>query len=516
VCDDKNACTTDFCDPLIGCTAKNVADATPCADASCSGVNYTGQSLCATGKCVAPAVKVCDDKLECTTDTCDAKTACGAVNVAWGTDCKSGPTGFVNQFCVGSMCTGLQGVVSAVPGGSNGKLSDVGRLGKGPINASGWSGLSWQNYNTSGLMFEISAVNLGLAARGNAVNWGNTQVNAFAANLAVGSWNNYQYFHDMTQTATAGFWTSNNNANLYNNNYSYGTAAVDLIPGGGTYVYGGSYTNQNNYNSLSRLTFANNNWGNPVTMLVAASPFNCGSQANQVRMRVADIYAADGTNVFVAGTAYTGGNVATNATVAFWDGNTSTNCANIGNFNGIAWTNSAVHNGDFSAPLSIDTMVGELRAVHGTSAKNVMTGGALGSLFSFDGLIWKQQKPAYTGMPVAWSSAFDVKSIAMVDTHAWVGGEYYYLSGTMCRSFFLLHGTLVDGNWVWDKLLITNASFATCSGNNTEFTSMGRIWIDPQSGSLYVVGAQGTDNNGGVVSTNTTQSRPFVGRIVLK
>jgi hypothetical protein len=64
--------------------------------------------------------------------------------------------------------------------------------------------------------------------------------------------------------------------------------------------------------------------------------------------------------------------------------------------------------------------------------------------------------------------------------------------------------------------LITNASFATCSGNNTEFTSMGRIWIDPQSGSLYVVGAQGTDNNGGVVSTNTTQSRPFVGRIVLK
>lgn len=73
VCNDKNPCTTDSCDPVKGCIA------TPAAGAPCDDVNActTGDKCDAAGKCQAGTFTCqcqndagCDDANACTTDKC--------------------------------------------------------------------------------------------------------------------------------------------------------------------------------------------------------------------------------------------------------------------------------------------------------------------------------------------------------------------------------------------------------------------------------------------------------------
>ena len=74
-CDDKNPCTTDSCNPALGCVY--AANSAPCDDAN----PCTLGDACAAGGCKAGVAKNCDDANACTTDTCDSKTgACTYVN----------------------------------------------------------------------------------------------------------------------------------------------------------------------------------------------------------------------------------------------------------------------------------------------------------------------------------------------------------------------------------------------------------------------------------------------------
>jgi hypothetical protein len=66
LCDDKNPCTDDSCDVKKGC--QYVPNTAPC-DADSNAC--TQNDKCASGSCVAGALKVCDDKEVCTQDTCD-------------------------------------------------------------------------------------------------------------------------------------------------------------------------------------------------------------------------------------------------------------------------------------------------------------------------------------------------------------------------------------------------------------------------------------------------------------
>ena len=69
VCDDKNGCTDDSCDPKQGClAAPNVA---PCDD----GDMCTSMDVCAAGAC-GGAVVECDDDNVCTMDSCDPALGC--------------------------------------------------------------------------------------------------------------------------------------------------------------------------------------------------------------------------------------------------------------------------------------------------------------------------------------------------------------------------------------------------------------------------------------------------------
>ena len=67
-CVDKNPCTTDACDPKLGCTFKN--NANYCED----GNKCTEKDKCKAGKCTAGVTKDCGDGKECTVDICFPKS----------------------------------------------------------------------------------------------------------------------------------------------------------------------------------------------------------------------------------------------------------------------------------------------------------------------------------------------------------------------------------------------------------------------------------------------------------
>ena len=70
VCDDGDACTSDFCDALLGCQHSNNTAA--CDD----GNACTTRDTCSGGRCVGGPPRDCDDGDLCTDDTCDAVSGC--------------------------------------------------------------------------------------------------------------------------------------------------------------------------------------------------------------------------------------------------------------------------------------------------------------------------------------------------------------------------------------------------------------------------------------------------------
>ena len=97
-CNDKNACTDDLCHLVLGCGHNNNSAA--CAD----GNPCTNLDICSGGKCTAPGVVVCDDKNGCTDDSCDPKSGCVFNNNA--KICSDGVGCTINDTCAGGKCAG--------------------------------------------------------------------------------------------------------------------------------------------------------------------------------------------------------------------------------------------------------------------------------------------------------------------------------------------------------------------------------------------------------------------------
>ena len=104
-CDDKNACTTDACDPKAGgCKYEAKKDGDLCSD----GDICTQKDACAKGKCEGATPK-CDDGNACTTDSCNSTTgACGVVTVANGGKCDDGDACSGDDACQAGVCSGKQ------------------------------------------------------------------------------------------------------------------------------------------------------------------------------------------------------------------------------------------------------------------------------------------------------------------------------------------------------------------------------------------------------------------------
>lgn len=95
-------CSTGICNLDNGlCFAKDLPD-----DTTCSGDNCTVATKCAAGKC-AGTPKPCDDKNSCTTDSCDPGLGCvhGAQH---GLACDDGDKCTEADFCAKGVCLGKQ------------------------------------------------------------------------------------------------------------------------------------------------------------------------------------------------------------------------------------------------------------------------------------------------------------------------------------------------------------------------------------------------------------------------
>ena len=103
-CNDQNPCTDDACDPALGCVAtQNTA---PCDDGSAC----TTDDACAAGACtgqpLAPAV--CDDADPCTSDLCDPASGC--FHTPSDAPCDDGDPCTDGDRCVAGRCEGAASV----------------------------------------------------------------------------------------------------------------------------------------------------------------------------------------------------------------------------------------------------------------------------------------------------------------------------------------------------------------------------------------------------------------------
>jgi hypothetical protein len=98
ICDDGNACTGDSCSD--GSCKHAAKSGDPCDD----GNACTGSDTCDKGACAAGKLKSCFDTLQCTNDSCDAKTGkCVFTPVSDG-DCDDGNLCTLNDSCKGGKC----------------------------------------------------------------------------------------------------------------------------------------------------------------------------------------------------------------------------------------------------------------------------------------------------------------------------------------------------------------------------------------------------------------------------
>ncbi len=100
-CDDGNPCTTDRCDPTLGCVSTALADDLSCDD----GNACTTADRCRAGACVGDGL-VCDDGDPCTVDGCELGLGCTSRVADDGTPCDDGDRCSDGDRCEDGVCVG--------------------------------------------------------------------------------------------------------------------------------------------------------------------------------------------------------------------------------------------------------------------------------------------------------------------------------------------------------------------------------------------------------------------------
>jgi hypothetical protein len=97
-CSDGNPCTTDVCEPTVGCS--NPPNTNSCSDNN----QCTVGDVCSGGTCVPGAPRVCNDGNPCTTDACVPTSGCVAPPNS--NPCNDGNACTTGDTCSGGSCTG--------------------------------------------------------------------------------------------------------------------------------------------------------------------------------------------------------------------------------------------------------------------------------------------------------------------------------------------------------------------------------------------------------------------------
>ena len=97
-CDDGNPCTSDSCNPLLGCKHTNSSD--PCDDSD----PCTLTDSCVGGVCIGVGAQNCDDDNPCTTDFCEPMAGCSHTPAV--ASCDDGNPCTVSDKCTAGKCVG--------------------------------------------------------------------------------------------------------------------------------------------------------------------------------------------------------------------------------------------------------------------------------------------------------------------------------------------------------------------------------------------------------------------------
>ena len=455
---------------------KKLSDGSACGSGTCSGLSYTGPGNCTSGQCILPAAKSCDDGLTCTTDSC-ASSGCSNVTKPWGSSCVSASSGTFYPFCAGTTCTGFEPAL-----GSKGVLTGIERV-YGSLVACGTSSSSGIALG-QGVLRNISETTLGLTPAGS---YGtlNSRLNDIRGILTAGGIGDNAPAM-MEIDGTWGPWSID-----FDPGFSRSFNAIDRFSdsSGDTYIFaGGGNSSAPDYQSnVGRVTFTPTKEGDISRMIVTTSPTLCKTQ---VAMTINDIYAASNNAVYFAGSIGKNGQTPTKSAIGVWDGTSVESCDNNLDYSGEIYVNTDTSTVDRQANISSSMGSGVYRAIHGTGPAHLLVGGTLGTLWSYDSGSWTQQVPNYTGIPAAWSSSFDVKSVYLSGNDGWATGEYYStISNQACRQVFVLHGIFdaAAGTWSWNKLWISS-DWLNCGVNITN-TQANKIWVDASTKGLFIVGA---------------------------
>ncbi|MCC6625417.1 MAG: DUF11 domain-containing protein, partial [Deltaproteobacteria bacterium] len=113
VCNDGNVCTTDACEPTLGCVYPDVDNGTLCDDSDAC----TTFDICMRGECTGTEPVVCEALSQChEAGTCDSQTgACSNPVSETGKACDDGTVCTFEEFCTAGVC-GDGGIVDCDDG----------------------------------------------------------------------------------------------------------------------------------------------------------------------------------------------------------------------------------------------------------------------------------------------------------------------------------------------------------------------------------------------------------------
>lgn len=100
-CDDQNPCTTENCDPAVGCSYEFANDVVCTPESQCAV-----DGLCFKGECLTYTEVNCDDHNPCTVDSCDPESGCAFDNAENGTGCNDLDPCTKNDVCTDGVCSG--------------------------------------------------------------------------------------------------------------------------------------------------------------------------------------------------------------------------------------------------------------------------------------------------------------------------------------------------------------------------------------------------------------------------
>ncbi|MBI5609035.1 MAG: hypothetical protein HY902_09155 [Deltaproteobacteria bacterium] len=509
-CNDGNSCTDDVCDKVTGaCSFTNNT-------ASCNDNNpCTVGDVCGQGSCTAGTGNKCDDNNLCTTDNCNSTTGgCTYSNVPNGTAC-AGSAAQAYPFCSAGKCTGLeQSALNLVWSPANvgaSRLTSATRGADNNVLVSGF-GVAAGGGSPQSAIFQVN-VAASPPTMTQVFGTSPREIWALAKRLLVGGSQSTPTANDyVSQTglysATNG-WQISGGPTLTDGLriLRHAMQGPDATTNDETYFMGGNADNPTNTTSKSTLyrmkwQSANNSWASTgagtlrgemgVYNSFVSTASACVSAF--VPAHVAGIYAVTADEAFFAVNTTS----PSAAIVNVWTANNSMNstCASYspgGAFQATTSTGSWAYKFPTGATVT---------GVHGSANNHVLAVGYTSSntahIARFSGAgTWAAESPNPT-MPSGWpafgSATIKPTAVLVRSADAWVAGV---ASQSICNYMFVLHGTAVGSGWVWDKMVISNATAVNCDSGNPGHLSVTRIWGDPVDGFVYITGSVAKDSNGG-------------------